>query len=85
MERDGMVVAVCYSSRISAEAAEAGVETVESFRGRGLALEAVRAWAAAIQDSGRLAFYSTEWTNKASRRIAEKLGAHEFGEDWHLT
>ena len=85
IECDGMVVAVCHSSRLSDEAAEAGVETVAEYRGRGFALAAVRAWANAVQDSGRVALYSTGWTNDASRRVASKLGAHEFGEDWHLT
>lgn len=82
--RDGQVVAVCYSSRATAEAAAAGVETVEAYRGQGLGLAAVRAWAAAVQTSGRHAFYSTEWSNEASRRVAEKLGAIEIGEDWWL-
>ncbi|MGE0599778.1 MAG: GNAT family N-acetyltransferase [Dehalococcoidia bacterium] len=83
--RDGMVVAVCYSSRLSAEAAAAGVETVTAYRGQGLAVEAVKGWAAAVQSSGKIAFYSTEWTNEASRRVAAKLNAREFGEHWHLT
>jgi hypothetical protein len=82
--RNGAVVAVCYSSRSTPEAAAAGVETVEAYRGQGLALDAVRAWAAAVQASGRHAFYSTEWTNEASRRVAAKLGAIEIGEDWWL-
>lgn len=85
IECDGAVVSVCHSSRLSDEAAEAGVETVAHYRGRGFALAAVRAWARVVQDSGRLALYSTEWANDASRRVAAKLGAHEFGEDWHLT
>ncbi|MBK9546414.1 MAG: GNAT family N-acetyltransferase [Dehalococcoidia bacterium] len=83
--RDGTVVSVCYSSRLSAEAAAAGVETASDYRGQGLALEAVRAWGAAVQSTGRLAFYSTEWSNNASRGLAAKLAAFEFGEDWHLT
>lgn len=83
--RNGLVVAVCYSSRLSERAAAAGVETTEEHRGQGLALEAVKAWAATVQASGRIAFYSTESTNSASRRVAEKLGAREFGEHWHLT
>ncbi|MGE3075339.1 MAG: GNAT family N-acetyltransferase [Dehalococcoidia bacterium] len=83
--RDGMVVSVCYSSRLSAEAAAAGVETASNYRGQGLAAEAVRGWAAAVQSTGRIAFYSTQWTNEASQRVAEKLHARQFGEHWHLT
>ena len=83
--RDGLVVACCFSSRSTPEAAEAGVETAESYRGRGLARVAVAGWAAAVQASGRLALYSTTWGNDASQHVASALGAHEYGEDWHLT
>jgi len=83
--REGHVVAVCYSSRWSDLAAEAGVETVAAYRGRGLAREVVRAWAAAVQATGRYALYSTTWENEASRRVAERLGGHRYGEDWHLS
>lgn len=83
--RDGQVVAVCYSSRDGDAACEAGVETATSYRGRTLGELAVRAWAAAVQASGRMALYSTSWDNAASRRIAAKLGAEEYGENWHLT
>ena len=83
--RDGHVVAVCYSSRDGAEACEAGVETAITYRGQGLGAAAVRAWAAAVQRSGRLALYSTSWDNIASQRIAERLGAERYGENWHLT
>ena len=83
--RDGVAVALCYSARSGPEAAEAGVETAESYRGRGLVEHAVRSWAGAVQATGRHAFYSTQWSNDASRRVAAKLGAVEFGENWHLT
>ena len=83
--RDGLAVSLCFSAAECSEAAEAGVETATDYRGRGLVAEAVRGWAAAVQASGRLALYSTTWENEASRRVAEKLGAFEYGEDWHLT
>ena len=82
--RDGMVVAVCYSSRTTAQGDAAGVETVTAYRGQGLGATAVRAWVAAVQAAGRYAFYSTEWTNAASLGLARKLGAIEIGEDWSL-
>jgi len=82
---DGLVVAVCFSARSTPEAAEAGVETAESYRGRGLATLAVAGWAAAVQASSRLALYSTTWENTGSQRVAAHLGAREYGEDWHLT
>jgi hypothetical protein len=83
--RDGLAVSLCFSAAECGEAAEAGVETATAYRGRGLVVEAVRGWAAAVQASGRLALYSTTWENEASQRVAEKLGAFEYGEDWHLT
>lgn len=83
--RDGYIVAVCYSSRDGVEACEAGVETVSDYRGRGLATVAVRAWAAAVQRSGRVALYSTTWENEASRRVAARLGAEQYAELWRLT
>jgi len=83
--RDGVVVAACFSARSTPEAAEAGVETAESYRGQGLATLAVAGWAAAVQASSRLALYSTTWENEASQRVAAHLGGREYGEDWHLT
>lgn len=82
--RDGHIVAVCYSSRDGAEACEAGVETATTYRGQGLGALVVRAWAAAVQRSGRHALYSTSWDNLPSQRIAARLGARQYGENWHL-
>lgn len=83
---DGRPAAVCHSPRgCTARAAEAGVETIERFRGRGLASAAVACWARAVQRSGRLALYSTSWENAASRAVASRLGARLYGEDWHVS
>jgi RimJ/RimL family protein N-acetyltransferase len=82
----GQPAAVCHCPRgRTALAAEAGVETLEPFRGRGLATAAVACWARAVQRSGRLALYSTSWENAASRAVARRLAARPYGEDWHLT
>jgi RimJ/RimL family protein N-acetyltransferase len=78
-------VSVCFCSRITPLAAEAGLETVPAYRGKGYAPRAVSGWAAAIQRSGRLALYSTSWDNHASQRVASKLGARLYGEDWSIT
>lgn len=80
----GLVVSICCCARTTAEAAEAGVETASAFRGRGMAADAVTAWAEAVIASGRVAFYSTSRENLASQAVARKLGAVEFGEDWNL-
>jgi RimJ/RimL family protein N-acetyltransferase len=81
---DGQVVASCECARLGLRAAEAGVETAPTFRGRGFAARVVARWARAIQDSGRAAFYSTWWENEPSRAVARKLGARCYGEDFHL-
>jgi hypothetical protein len=82
---DGQPASVCHSPRgCSTFAAEAGVETLEPFRSRGLATAAVARWAKAIQSTGRLALYSTSWENAASLGVARRLSARLYGEDWHL-
>jgi hypothetical protein len=82
---DGVAVAVCYSARITDQVAEAGVHTVEGYRGHGYALAAVRGWAAGIRASGRLPLYSTAWGNAASQAVAAKLGAVLYGVDFGIT
>ena len=82
----GEPASICHSPRgWTADVAEAGVETLERFRGRGLATAAVACWARAVQRAGRLALYSTSWDNAASQALARRLGARLYGEDWHLT
>jgi RimJ/RimL family protein N-acetyltransferase len=82
---DGIAVAVCSSARITARAAEAGVHTVEAYRGRGYGVEVVRGWAEAVRASGRLPLYSTSWDNTASQAVAGKLGAVLYGVDFSIT
>lgn len=81
---DGSAVAICYCARLTDQAAEAGVETVEHARGHGYASAAVAAWAAVVRQRGLLPLYSTEWNNKASQGVARKLGMACYGEDWSL-
>lgn len=82
----GQPAAVCHSPRgRTAWAAEAGIETLEPFRGRGLATAAVACWARAVQRTGRLALYSTSWENTASQAVARRLSARVYGENWHVT
>jgi hypothetical protein len=81
----GEPAAICHAPRgMTAFVAEAGVETIERFRGRGLATAAVACWARAVQQSGRVALYSTTWDNAASRAVARRLGATVYGENWHV-
>ncbi len=81
---DGVEAAVCECARLGPRAAEAGVETQPAYRGRGLATRVVSTWARAVRDSGRQPLYSTWWRNAASLAVARKLGARQYGEDFHL-
>jgi RimJ/RimL family protein N-acetyltransferase len=81
---NGVVVSVCFSSRTTPQADEAGVETVQGHRGAGHAPAVVAAWAAAIRALGRVPLYGTTWDNIASRRVAHKLGLIAFGAVLHL-
>src|SRR5438876_246856 len=81
---DGNVWLFRYGARQSPWAAEAGVETLDAMRGRGYATAAVAAWAAALRRRGLLPLYSASWENVASQRVAEKVGAVCYGEDWEI-
>ena len=82
---DGHAVSVCFCSRRSDVAAEAGVETAIEFRGRGLASRVAAAWALAVRDSGRVPLYSTSWDNTASLAVAQKLGLVAYASSWSIT
>ena len=82
--KDGAAISVCFCARRSATAAEAGVETAERFRGRGLGARVTAAWARAIEATGRVPIYSTSWTNSASLALARKLSLDLCASDWSL-
>jgi len=81
----GRAVAVCASVRITANAHEAGVETVPAHRSRGYAARVVSAWAERVRALGAEPLYSTSWENAPSRSVARKLALVHFGNDVHLT
>lgn len=81
----GNAVSVCHCARRSDVAAEAGLFTVDRYRGRGFGPQVTAAWALAIRASGRVPLYSTSWTNDASRRVAEKLGLIQYACDWSVS
>jgi hypothetical protein len=71
---DGAPVSVCFCARLSASAAEAGVETAASYRGRGFAPRVTAAWARALRERGIVPLYSTSWDNRSSLAVARTLG-----------
>jgi hypothetical protein len=81
---DDRAVSVCFCARRSDEAAEAGLLTLESHRGRGYGATVTSTWAKAIRRSGRIPLYSTWWTNTASRSVAKKLGLTIYASDWGI-
>ena len=84
MER-GTPVSACFSSRTSAGASEAGVETLPEFRRRGYASAVTAAWARHVRAAGRVPLYSTSWDNLASQHVARRLGLLLYGADLHIT
>ena len=74
-------VAACFSSRFPGVANEAGVNTLEGFRGRGYAAAVVAGWATAIRARGVMPLYGTTWSNLASQAVARKLGLVLYGDD----
>lgn len=75
---DGKAVAICRTVRELPHWAEAGVDTVPDYRGRGYAVLATQGWSAYTYKAGRLPLYSTSWDNMASQAVARKLGAEQY-------
>jgi GNAT superfamily N-acetyltransferase len=82
---DGAVVSACYSARHRPLACEAGVATMERYRGRGFGALVVSAWRDAVERGGRQPLYSTTWDNGASRAIARRLGLVPYADTLTLT
>lgn len=81
---EGRAVSICGSVRRSSVAHEAGVETAETFRGRGFGANVVMEWAAAVASMGRVPLYSTSWENVASLALAHRLKLVQFASDFHV-
>ncbi|OZB99150.1 GNAT family N-acetyltransferase [Paenibacillus sp. XY044] len=80
----GRAVSVCRSVRIGARAHEAGLETLEEFRGRGYAAAATAGWAKAVRELGCFPLYSTSSDNLSSQRVAGKLGLSFYGVNFSI-
>lgn len=78
---DGTAVSVCFSARATSQAAEAGVETLAGYRGKGYAAAVATAWSEAVRQSGRIPLYSTSWDNYDSQSLAERLKVKQYGTD----
>ncbi|GAC1547427.1 MAG: hypothetical protein NVS2B7_23150 [Herpetosiphon sp.] len=85
MVHEGSSATCCYSARKTERVAEAGVWTLEAFRGRGFAPASVAAWARRVRGIGRIPLYSTSWENIASQRVARKLGLIQYATDLSVT
>jgi hypothetical protein len=85
VDEHGYPVSICFCARASDAAAEAGLETAASFRGRGLGPRVASVWARALRASGRVPLYSTTWTNDASLAVARKLGLVAYASGWSVS
>ena len=80
---DGRPVSVCRSTGGEAKGfVHARVETVVSARGHDHAPQVVAAWARAVAKAGGWPIYSTEWTNRSARKVAQKLALVAFACEW---
>lgn len=76
---DNKLVSICRSVRICLQAHEAGLETLEAFRGKGYASEAVVGWAQAVRKMNAAPLYSTFCDNLSSQRVAAKCKLSVYG------
>lgn len=82
---DGRIAALAFTARLGARGAELGLVTLPEARGRGLAAQAVAGWSALAELRGRTLFYSTSAGNRASMRVAAKLGLPFIGPTWEIS
>jgi hypothetical protein len=73
------ITSVAFTAGLSLASAEVGVDTVERYRGRGLAAAVTAGWAALPAMSGRILFYSTTVDNRSSQQVTRRLGLHYLG------
>jgi RimJ/RimL family protein N-acetyltransferase len=81
---ENRAVSVCRSARVTAEAHEAGVETLPDFRGKGYAKDVVAEWARLVLAVGAIPLYSTARENNASQAVARKLQLKCYGTDFQV-
>lgn len=74
IEREGMILSACVSSRQNSKSAEAWVFTHPDQRRKGFAQQVVAAWAGSLKSEGIIPFYSHEVENTGSANLACKMG-----------
>ena len=82
---DGQAVSVCRTVRRSGRGIEAGIDTLEGHRRKGYARRAVAAWCRASREEGLIGFYSTSWSNAASRALADSVGLEQFAVEFSVS
>jgi hypothetical protein len=73
IERGGILVSACVSTRQNEDCGEAWVYTTPEYRHQGFAQKVVNAWARSLIDAGKIPFYSHAIENTASANLARKL------------
>lgn len=73
IEREGIVVSACVSTREDNRCGEAWVCTDPQYRHQGLARHVVSAWARDMLSAGKVPFYSYKIVNTASAGLAKRL------------
>ena len=81
---DGRLVARACTGSLTERFADIGVDTLEEWRGRGLATAAASLVARRVQHMGRTPVWSAGVDNWASLRVAEKLGFTESGRQCYV-
>jgi GNAT superfamily N-acetyltransferase len=81
---DGRAASICASVREADGVHAAGVETLPSHRRRGLAADAVAAWAGAVLRMGAIPLYGTTFDNLASQGVARSLGMELVGSEFSV-
>jgi RimJ/RimL family protein N-acetyltransferase len=77
------IAAIAFAARKSLLAADIGVYTIETHRGRGLAAAVAAAWSTRLPRQPVL-FYSTHRDNAASQRVIAKMKLPFVGESFSL-
>jgi RimJ/RimL family protein N-acetyltransferase len=85
IEKNGVLISACVSTRENKACGEAWVYTKPDYRKQGLAQKAVKAWARGLMDADKVPFYRHDIKNEASANLARKLGLLPVFEEISMT